>query len=210
MRCLLGCIAIVWMMGSACHILAQEAERHTVVVYKPDTTYFKDRTVFKLNFPGLGIGFERVLAANVTLSAELGIWYNYFRIFDRNRDQQLLFYPKLRIDGRYYYNAERRLQRGRNIEGFSANYVCFMLQYLLNPNVLSQDDQGHTAEYWDFRRPMGHGVALSFAWGLQRRFARYGFYDIQLGPQVINGFNQEGEPRVSLVPNLRFGLGVQF
>lgn len=199
------------LLGCMCGlVLAQAPERATVVVYQPDTTYFKDRTVFKLNFPGVGVGFERVITGNVTLSAELGIWYNYFRIFDRTRDQQLLFYPKLRVDGRYYYNAGRRLQRGKNIEGFSANYLCFMLQYLMNPNVQYLDEAGNTREYWDFRQPLGHGVALSFAWGLQRRIARYGFLDVQLGPQVINGFNQEGEPRVSVLPNLRFALGVQF
>lgn len=83
---------------------------------------------------------------------------------------------RAQLAGRYYYNLERRLLRGRRTGSFSANYVGMALGAGLGRRA-------HETPFYLF--PDNHGrlvtpdVALLY--GLQRRLGRRGFIDANVG-----------------------------
>jgi hypothetical protein len=113
------------------------------------------------------------------------------------------FALRAQLGGRYYYNREQRLRRGKRLDGFSANYVAVALggsfssfsstsgrELAFFP--LSGSAQTKTAPVAD--------VALLY--GLQRRLGHRGFLDasIGFGNLFYSGLHS------SLVGSLRVGL----
>ncbi|GAB2720436.1 hypothetical protein GCM10011495_35740 [Hymenobacter frigidus] len=107
------------------------------------------------------------------------------------------------VAGRYYYNREQRLRKGRYAGNFSANYLSVALgagwgkEAHETPFFLYQNDR---------RRFATADVALLY--GLQRRLGRYGFVDANIGAAALL---LAGKPVVGLGSSLRIGftLGAQ-
>ena len=106
---------------------------------------------------------------------------------------------RAQLAGRYYYNLERRLLRGRRTGSFSANYVGVALGAGLGRRT-------HETPFYRF--PDNHGrlvtpdVALLY--GLQRRLGRRWFIDANVG---LAGLLVEGSGYpVTLSSSLRVGL----
>ncbi|WBO84817.1 hypothetical protein [Hymenobacter yonginensis] len=116
------------------------------------------------------------------------------------------FAVRSQVAGRYYYNLNKRIRKGKSASNFSANYLSL---------ALGSGFGRHSDEtpFYDFARS-GQAVRLSLAavYGLQRRLGRYGFVDFNMalpmaltpdrGREVVPGIN------IGLVLNLRIGLAL--
>jgi hypothetical protein len=99
--------------------------------------------------------------------------------------------------GRYYYNREQRLRRGRSVGGFSANYVSLALGAGLGK-------ESHETPFFFYRNTEHQFVTADGAllYGLQRRLGRYGFVDASVGVATLLA----SKPVVSLAGSVRLGL----
>lgn|GEM_PF-1593787 len=99
--------------------------------------------------------------------------------------------------GRYYYNRESRLRRGRSVGNFSANYVSVALGAGLGRDA-------HETPFFFYRNTERRFLTADVAvlYGLQRRMGRYGFIDANVGVATIL-INQ---PVVSLAGSVRIGV----
>ncbi|MGI4742072.1 MAG: hypothetical protein ACRYG7_43470 [Janthinobacterium lividum] len=105
---------------------------------------------------------------------------------------------RAQLAGRYYYNREKRLQQGRNVGNFSANYVSAALGTGLG-------QQAHETPFFLYRNDARQFVTADVAllYGLQRRLGRYGFVDANVG---VAALLLTGRPLVAPVSSLRIGL----
>lgn len=116
--------------------------------------------------------------------------------FSADSRQQLSI--RTQLAGRYYYNRESRLRRGRNVGSFSANYLAAALGAGLGR-------EAHETPFFFYlnnnRQLVTADVALLY--GLQRRLGRYGFLDVNTG---VAALLLAGRPLVVPTGSLRIGL----
>ncbi len=122
----------------------------------------------KTNVIAPGAGFEYILSSQTTLCFEthMGINFNDYTIDYLNFRSFTLFVSSS-LSFRYYYNLYKRYHNGIDVNGLSANYVTFIVSYRYPIH------------------PITHHVALSPAWGIQRRIKRMGNIDISFGPAIV-------------------------
>ena len=85
------------------------------------------------------------------------------------------FAVKSQLAGRYYYNLNRRIRKGKSASNFSANYLSLGLG-------TGFGRRGADTPYYS-GLGRGHAVRAAVAafYGMQRRLGRYGFVDLNLG-----------------------------
>jgi hypothetical protein len=98
------------------------------------------------------------------------------------------------IEGRYYYNMNKRILKGKSANNFSANYFGAFLRYSFETQSFGSDGSIYGAKY-----------------GVQRRLGRYGYFDFDLG--VGHSFKQnksEKDEVKGLAVLLGFKIGLAF
>jgi hypothetical protein len=91
--------------------------------------------------------------------------------------------------GRYYYNLNKRIRKGKSANNFSANYLG-----------LSLENQIVRHEFKNHYEPN-----LLAVFGLQRRISKYGFVDFNIGPGV-----QWEDGNRNFVIKTAFSIGLGF
>lgn len=116
------------------------------------------------------------------------------------------FAVRSQVAGRYYYNLNKRIRKGKSASNFSANY----LSVAVGSGFGRHSDETH---FYDFARD-GQAVRMSLAavYGLQRRLGRYGFVDFNMAlPMALTpdtGRETNSGVTIGLVLNLRIGLAL--
>jgi hypothetical protein len=125
-------------------------------------------------FYGLNLIHEQKLRTNWSVLAELSPSYLYFRNgfggLPRGGVQ-----VESQVAGRYYYNLNKRIRKGKSASNFSANYLSLGVG-------TGVGRLGYGTPYY-YGGERGHAVRASMAvlYGLQRRLGRYGFFDLNAG-----------------------------
>ena len=149
---------------------------------------------------GLHLAYERQLGRAFSVQAEVSPALTYSRP-DPSAAIEGGFALRAQLQGRYYYNLERRLRRGRRPSPFAANYFALALGTGTNfGNVLRE-----TPNYLLFNHP-GAATDAALLYGLQRRLGRYGFLDAAVGATGL--LEDGGVHRVGLAASLRVGLAL--
>lgn len=106
---------------------------------------------------------------------------------------------RTQLAGRYYYNLEHRLLRGRRTGSFSANYFSVALG-------AGVGRQAHETPFYLFPDTHGRLVTADVAllYGLQRRLGRHWFVDANVGfTRLLADVSQH---KVAINSSLRIGL----
>lgn len=90
--------------------------------------------------------------------------------------------------GRYYYNMNRRILKGKSANNFSANYI------------------GSTANYGRRFHSDDSQVTWNLVYGIQRRVGRRGFFDFTVGLENIFDAYKDREEGTDLIVGFRYGL----
>ncbi|MEQ8712536.1 MAG: hypothetical protein RIC80_05945 [Cyclobacteriaceae bacterium] len=90
--------------------------------------------------------------------------------------------------GRYYYNMNRRILKGKSANNFSANYI------------------GTTANYGRRFHTDDSHVTWNIVYGIQRRVGRRGFLDFTVGLENIFNAYEDRETGTDLILGFRYGL----
>lgn len=142
------------------------------------TTLFaqeKATDLFNANISVLGIGvqYEKALSEKFTAVGTLdyagGFKYSYSDFY--GSDFEYILTTNLALEGRYYYNFNRRILKGKNTLNNSGNYLALKGTYM--PDWLTYSNSENLTV-----NPQG---MITFNYGLKRSFAENFFYEFYTG-----------------------------
>lgn len=161
------------------------------------------------NVTGVQIGLfvldaynEARIADKVSLRTELSlvplIWGG--DLYDNKSGFAL--YPLFSLTPKYYYNLNRRVEKGKNIKNNAANYLAFQVRYLPGLVISNHDDMG-----------LSNQIHFIPTYGLRRNFLKNFNYEFKVG--LGYGFGRSElfgkEVNVSgLAADLTFKVGYDF
>ena len=148
---------------------------------------------------GLHLAYEHQLGSPAwSVLGEVSPALAYFQP-SLGQPTETLLRVRTQLAGRYYYNREQRLLRGRRIGSFSSNYFSLAVGAGLGRRA-------HETPFFLYFDEGGPLVSTDVAllYGLQRRLGRYGFLDANVG--VASRLGAAGNDRLAPVLSLRVGL----
>lgn len=95
--------------------------------------------------------------------------------------------PTVRVGARYFYNLERRQEKGRSIRYNTGNYLMIRCRYAL-PAVERVESHYTTANKL-YKVPIGNGsgFGVEALWGFQRTYRRNFYLNLALGGGIFQG-----------------------
>jgi hypothetical protein len=154
---------------------------------------------------GVHLIYERKVRTAWSVMGEVSPEFIRFRN-DETASLRNSFAVRSQLAGRYYYNLNRRIRKGKSASNFSANYLSLALGSSIGK-------QAQETPYYRYNH--GGPVArldAALLYGLQRRLGHYGFVDFNFGvPIHISSKSSKSFPRRStsdLVALMRIGLAI--
>lgn len=149
----------------------------------------EDKFNIRVGLIGGWVSYDKPLGGSFLLNSEIGYVGG---IIGGN----FLFTSILEIEPRYYYNVDKRIQKGKSIKNNSASYLAMHFSYL--PDFLTSTKYASTNIEKSFNIIPTYGLRRNISGGLNFDF------EIGLGYQVNNGTEN------NVVPNLGLGLSYSF
>ncbi|WP_167855502.1 hypothetical protein [Hymenobacter fodinae] len=135
---------------------------------------------------GIYLIYERKLRTSFSVLGELNptAQPGYRYIYDPNTNiggLEKTRYLNLgaQIAGRYYYNLNKRIRKGKSANNFSADYLSASIK--TNGAYIPRNTHNNTYSGGDPKEYLVEVPQFSVRYGLQRRLGRYGFVDGNLG-----------------------------
>lgn len=158
----------------------------------------KNITEVQLGLFGLNVNNEtkliNKLSVRVSAEFQVSIWDNFFI-----NQANLIVYPTIEIEPKFYYNLNSRFKKDKNIRNNSANYFSLQLEYIPNWFVISNlkdvslANQINIVPTYGFRRNISEKFNYEFKFG-------YGY-----GKIIDKNYNDSGR-----IIDLSFKLGYVF
>ena len=146
---------------------------------------------------GLYLIYERKVRPNASVMAELAPDLLRYRTLPGESVRHTLS-VRSQVAGRYYYNLNQRIRKGKSASNFSANYLSLAVG-----SGVGRRAQGTPFYYYYFNKKPAFRADLAILYGLQRRLGRYGFADFNVG------FRTKLLPRVAdFFPAATFRIGL--
>ncbi|TVZ25732.1 hypothetical protein JM83_0661 [Gillisia sp. Hel_I_86] len=146
--------------------------------------------VFSVNFLTPGLELESKLSEKTTI--DLNLTTGFALTGGSNRDTEFGIFPTFESQYRFYYNLEKRMKKGKNIENNSGNYVGAMASIRSGKPIIGD------IEFED-----DFAVFLGPVWGLQRYYGSGFKLNLNLGAGYV--FDNADNSYVSLLVGLRLG-----
>ncbi|WP_282630934.1 hypothetical protein [Empedobacter sedimenti] len=121
---------------------------------------------------GIGIQYEKALSENFTAIGTLDYigGFSYTEDWNGEGDFNYILTTSIDLEGRYYYNFNRRISKNKNTKNNSANYIALKANFI--PDLLTLKNAGESL------KPQGR---LTLNYGLKRSFAQNFFYEFYTG-----------------------------
>ena len=145
--------------------------------------------LFSVNILTPGLEYEYGLTNSTTLDLRAGSGFAYRK---GTFGEGFGVYPVFGAQYRYYYNLNKRFEKGKNISNNSGNYIA-----------LSGTVQGGKPIVGDLEYSEGYFGVIGPVWGLQRYYGAGFKLDLNLGGGY--GFNESGGSFFSPIIGLRLG-----
>jgi len=126
-----------------------------------------------ISFIGIGIQYEKALSDNFTAVGSLDYigGFRYSNSDYYGSDFDYLLTTNLSLEGRYYYNFDRRISKGKNTKNNTGNYVALKGNY--TPDWLTTSNSDNISV-----NPQG---MITLNYGLKRAFSQNFFYEFYTG-----------------------------
>lgn len=135
----------------------------------------KATDLFNINLSILGVGvqYEKALNNNLTVVGSLDYsgGFRYSNNYLYGSDFEYILTTNIALEGRYYYNFNRRISKGKNTSKNSGNYLALKVGYV--PDWLTYSNSKNLSV-----SPQG---MVTFNYGLKRSFAQNFFYEFYTG-----------------------------
>ncbi|MGS0524830.1 hypothetical protein ACU8V7_06155 [Zobellia nedashkovskayae] len=142
----------------------------------------------QLGLPVPAILYEKGLGKNTTASLELVVGFGLRGCSGCETDFGI--YPTLRGQFRYYYNMERRLDKGKNISGNSGNYIAAVMVYQDANPIFGDLELAESI------------IGVGPVYGLQRTYKRGFFYRLEGG---VGYFSTQSDNGLGPILSARVG-----
>ncbi len=146
-----------------------------------DTVLKQSHTKLNLEIFGVSGTFEKQLSKKATLVSELGIRTGnglYLSSYDVAEGWKI-YNVFVGLEGRYYYNLNRRLQAKKSVASNSANFLSLGVNYGFKPFISSEIIRTETFDIYGqryiFEIPIEEYSLLSVSpsWGFQRKIGNH-------------------------------------
>ena len=124
----------------------------------------------QLRLLGLSGHNERRLSDQFALRTEVGFSGGIGQGF-YERDVFFILIPEISVAGRWYYNLQKRLDKGRNISKNSGNFIALKLGYQPDWFKISSEDN----------IDLKNSVYSSLKWGIKRTILKHLTYEAGIG-----------------------------
>ena len=135
----------------------------------------KATDLFNINLSILGVGvqYEKALNNSLTVVGSLDYsgGFRYSNNYLYGSDLEYILTTNIALEGRYYYNFNRRISKGKNTSKNSGNYLALKAGYI--PDWLTYSNSENLSV-----SPQG---MVTFNYGLKRSFAKNFFYEFYTG-----------------------------
>ena len=164
---------------------------------------------------GIGIQYEKALSDNFTAVGSLDYagGFSYSNNDYSGSDFDYILTTSLSLEGRYYYNFDRRIGKGRNTKNNSGNYIALKGNFI--PDWLTASNGGRLNV-----NPQG---SLTVNYGLKRSFAQNFFYEFYTGlglafyqedklnwDNEFQNYNSSKKTEIGTTIDLGFRVGYNF
>lgn len=159
-----------------------------------------EKSVFSIQtgFVGFWINNELRLANQWALRTEIGT--EVYVATNSNNDTESLLVPVISAEPKWYYNLNKRVRKGRNIEGNSGNAFSVKVQY--NPNFIFAGENFV---------PIPHHLALIPKWGIRRVYWKHFTFETSLGIGPVFYLNNDNLYKKSeIFTDLTLRIGYTF
>lgn len=137
----------------------------------------KNITGAQIGFLGMDVYSEFALNDSFSLRAEASLLSTVFGGSEWERNNWV-FYPGFSVQPRYYYNLNRRLEKGKYIQNNSGNYLMLKLEYLPDWFVLNK--KSNSSNYYSNYHVLNQ-IQIIPTYGLRRNFANQFNYEANFG-----------------------------
>ena len=124
---------------------------------------------FKIDILTPGLSLENGIGDYSTIYSELGTSLGAHKASNSNKPKFLIS-PYIKSQYRYYYNFEKRQNKGKNTFKNSGNFIAFSTSYYFKPIsnsiYLSTYDGITLAPVWGLQRTYNSGLNINFNTGL--------------------------------------------
>ncbi len=142
----------------------------------------------KLSAMKLGYAYEHPLGDKVVLNSELFI--GGFFGYDMFQGDYWRVVPSFRLEPRYYYNFEKREEKGKKVFRNVANYISLSMDYVPSMGV------GSDIQYDSF-------LMIGPKWGIRRMMGKHFLFEFALGVGMYS--NKPNELNSGMTMDLIFG-----
>lgn len=141
---------------------------------------------------GASASYEKSISKRTTLNLEAGLnyWFSYAYSDYLGSDFGYTLAPVLSVEGRHYYNLNKRVRQGKSIANNSGNFLSVGLGYTFAPIASDM-----------YEDPV---VAITPSWGMQRGIGKRFSMELLLGYSVRYDIGYE---EISAMPVAEFKFG---
>ncbi|MET3731329.1 hypothetical protein [Moheibacter stercoris] len=149
----------------------------------------------KAGLIGAWIGYEKSLSENFTLSGEIGYEGGFFGGEAWKDNFSYVLTSTFSIDGKYYYNFDRRIEKDKNTIHNAANYIGLEMQYVPDFGTISGTDNVEVVpslsvySKYGLKRNLSNHINFEFALGPGYRWADNGSSGFTVGLDLRFGYN---------------------
>jgi len=141
---------------------------------------YSTKNIVRLNLLAPSFGFEKGIGNGFTIRPEAGFgWPVFTNDKDENGKNQInlesMVNPYLLLEGRYYYNLQKRVDNGKKISNYSGNYfACFYrynaYEYQAGVSNRNREDLLRDVQYmglwWGLQRNLGSKELFYINWSI--------------------------------------------
>lgn len=155
-----------------------------------------EKKMIKINVISPGFSFEKCLSKNESINFDANFSFGFAMKNDNtsniNSDIKILASPFLRSQYRYYYNLQRRVNKGKSIRNNTGSFLAVNGSYYFDPI----NNQDYVSNY--------DGFTFGGVWGFQKTYKS----NLNISSNVGFGysFSDSNEKRKQLLPILNFTL----
>jgi len=147
----------------------------TILVVGTSTGFAQTENVLRVNFLNPALSFEKATGNKTTLETSIGFGYHGSYPELRHYGEggfQYLFAMFADVQGRYYYNFEKRAAKGKRVDKNNGNFIAARMLYT----------SFGVSELSSFERYSDHSFAVGPIWGLQRTYGERFNMSFSAGP----------------------------